>query len=72
MKINAKLLKKVLIMAKRIAVAKSAHPILLNVKIMRATEGETATLSLGADPNSPARLTSERDGYLAVIMPMQV
>ncbi|KKK98799.1 hypothetical protein LCGC14_2639160, partial [marine sediment metagenome] len=40
--------------------------------VLTCLQGETATLSLGAGPNDPARITSERDGYLAVIMPMRV
>ncbi len=40
--------------------------------VLMCLQGETATLSLGAKPSDPARLTSERDGYLAVIMPIRV
>ncbi len=50
-----------------------AEPIGFNTEyVLTCLQGETATLSLGADSNSPARITSERDGYLAIIMPMRV
>lgn len=50
-----------------------AKPIGFNAEyVLTCLQGETATLSLGAKPTSPARLTSERDGYLAIIMPMRV
>ena len=49
------------------------EPIGFNAEyVLTCLQGETATLSLGAKPHSPARLTSERDGYLAVIMPIRV
>lgn len=50
-----------------------AKPIGFNTEyVLTCLQGETATLSLGAEPSDPAQLTSERDGYLAIIMPMRV
>lgn len=39
--------------------------------VLTCLQGEIATLSV-CGPSDPARLTSERDGYLAIIMPMRI